>query len=174
MTGGLLKKVIESRGLMSGIISRCYSLWTPDYLDAMKPKIPQYPVVTIRMRGYDFPILENYQKLAHIIAVNMDFEVDNSYAFPAKDSKILRFKPRSTVAEAEYTLHFYERNLIISDLSSPKFPVYVRMLEAALPEGVTLNVQEWSAHREELRFVPDKQLMDLKSELQTMQRPKKS
>ncbi|XP_015118042.1 uncharacterized protein LOC107041804 [Diachasma alloeum] len=173
MMGCLSKKVIEARGLMSGIISRCYSLWTPDYLETMKPKIPQYPVVNIRMRGYDFPVLESYQKLAHIIAVNMDFEIDNSYAIPAQDLKIQKFKPRSTVAEAEYILHCYERNILISDLPSPKFPVYVRMLEAALPEGVTLNVLEWKPEREELRYVPDKQLLDLKTELESIRKPKK-
>lgn len=47
------------------------------------------------------------------------------------------------------------------------------MLEAALPEGVTLNVEEWKPEREELRYVPDKQLLDLKTQLQSMQRPKK-
>ncbi|XP_011310421.1 uncharacterized protein mRpL48 [Fopius arisanus] len=174
MAGCVLKKVVGARGVVSGIISRGYShLWTPDYLDAMKPKIPQHPILNIKMRGYDFPILENYQKLAHIIAVNMDFEIDNSFAVPSKDLKVLKLKSQSTVAEAEYILHVYERNIVISDISAPRLSIYTRMLEAALPQGVTLDIDEWDPDKEEGRYIPDKQLLELKTELEHIQQPKK-
>lgn len=43
----------------------------------MKPKIPQYPVVNVQIRGYDFPILESYQGFISRLADQLDFDVDS-------------------------------------------------------------------------------------------------
>lgn len=46
---------------------------------AIKPKYPLYPVLTVRIRGYDYPILESFQSWAHKIALTMDFDVEDGY-----------------------------------------------------------------------------------------------
>lgn len=67
-------------------------------------------------------------------------------------------------------MEIYHRNISISNLSSIKFPILLRLLESTLPEGVELKVQKWDPEIEELRYVPDKQLIDLKTELESMQK----
>lgn len=64
----------------------------------------------------------------------------------------------------------YERNTQLSNLSSTNFAIFMRLVEAGLPEGVILNFEEWNPEKEEYRYVPDKELLDLKSELHTMKR----
>lgn len=89
---------------------------------------------------------------------------------PAKQLKVTRFKTKSTVIDAEYLLKIYQRNLKISNVSSVKLPIFIKVIEAALPEGVMLDIEEFSAEKDKFRFVPDKHLLDLKSELEEMQK----
>lgn len=49
------------------------------------------------------------------------------------------------------------------------FPVYLRLVQAALPEGVTLNVVEHQPDvHEEIRYVPDTELKELQEELEEL------
>ncbi|KAK0095292.1 hypothetical protein PV326_008758 [Microctonus aethiopoides] len=152
------------------IQSRKYSLYQPDYLEAMKPKIPLSPVVNVQIKGYVYPILENYQRLIDTIATNMDIDIDASYGIPAKKLKIDKYKSFSAVTECEYILNLYERNIQISNLPFMRLPIFIRLLEAAIPEGVTLKIEVWDPDREEMKYIPDKELLDLKGELETMAR----
>lgn len=43
----------------------------------MKSKIPIYDTVNVQIKGHDFAILENYQKLIHQIAKVMDLDVED-------------------------------------------------------------------------------------------------
>ncbi|KAF7996230.1 hypothetical protein HCN44_001862 [Aphidius gifuensis] len=172
----ILRKVLKSQLANQMMTVSRYSqfadLYTPDYLELMKPKIPLYPTINIQVKGYNFPVLEQFQKLVHQLAENMDIDVENSYALPGKSLKIKKYKLGSSVLDAEYKLEIYERNIQISHMSTPKLPILIRMMEAALPEGVTMTVDEWTFEKDELRYVPDKELMDLKVELEGMQRKK--
>jgi len=57
---------------------RCYAtIYEPEYLDMLKPDIPEYEEVNIQIKGYDFAILESFQKLVHTIAENMNLEVSD-------------------------------------------------------------------------------------------------
>jgi len=58
-------------------ICRYGSVYEPDYLDMLKPDIPEYEEVNIQIKGYDFAVLESFQKLVHSIAENMDIEVSD-------------------------------------------------------------------------------------------------
>lgn len=51
-----------------------------------------------------------------------------------------------------------------------RLPIFIRLLEAAIPEGITLKVEVWDPDREQMRYIPDKELLDLKGELETMAR----
>lgn len=52
-------------------------LYEPDYLETMKPLIPEYDPITLQMKGYDFPVLERYQSYIHSVAECLDITVDN-------------------------------------------------------------------------------------------------
>lgn len=56
----------------------------------------------------------------------------------------------------------------MSEISSIKYPILIRALEASLPQGVTLNINVFDHALEKKRYVPDKELLDLKSTLSTL------
>lgn len=58
-------------------VRRYGSVYEPDYLDMLKPDIPEYEEVNIQIKGYDFAVLESFQKFVHTIAENMDIEVSD-------------------------------------------------------------------------------------------------
>lgn len=41
----------------------------------MKPKFPQYETLNFQIRGYDFPVLESYQKYLHNFAESLELDV---------------------------------------------------------------------------------------------------
>lgn len=53
------------------------SVYEPEYLDMLKPNVPEYEKINVQMKGYDFAILESFQKFVHSIANNMDIEVSD-------------------------------------------------------------------------------------------------
>lgn len=58
--------------------------------------------------------------------------------------------------------------LQISHLPAKFYPVLLRVAQAALPEGVTLNVMEHQPEHEEIRYAPDLDLIELKEQLEDM------
>ncbi|XP_066591949.1 large ribosomal subunit protein mL48 [Prorops nasuta] len=155
------------------ILPRCYSLYEPDYLEVGKPKYPVYPTLNIQTRGYVYPILESYQKFTHKIIKRFNFDVENSWAMPPQKKLVQRLKPNSKAIDSEYTLYIYERNTQISNVTTVELSPFIRILEACLPEGVTLKVDIFDQEYEHKRYVPDKQLLDLKSTLEEIEEDKK-
>jgi large subunit ribosomal protein L48 len=83
---------------------------------------------------------------------------------PSKDTKIERLRPKTNEVYWVYYLKMYERNLKISDVTSIGLPVLIRVLEAGLPEGVLLDIKKFHIQDLKSRYVPDKQLLELKQE----------
>jgi len=81
---------------------------------------------------------------------------------------IQKYKTGTTIIMSKYYLKIYERNIQMSEVPSIKCSVLIRALEAALPQGVTLNINIYDPTSEEKRYVPDKELIDLKSSLDTL------
>jgi len=140
-------------------------LHEPPYLEALKPPYPTYDVINVKMSGYDFPVLESYQRFVHRIAEALSMDVSECWAHPPKKENIVRYKPNSAIIESEYKLTTYERFVQISDVLAPTYPLFVRFIQSGLPEGVTLSVVHHTDVLEESRYVPDKDLLDLKSQL---------
>ncbi|XP_017076007.1 39S ribosomal protein L48, mitochondrial [Drosophila eugracilis] len=147
------------------------SVYEPDYLDSLKPKFPQYESLNVQIKGYDYPQLESYQRFLHGVADYLDLDVSDCYALPPQQTQVQRLRPNSTVIESEYKLTTYERNLQLNNVDAPVYPQFLRLAQAALPEGVSLMVQEHTDDCEERRYVPDKELLDLKDELERMGGP---
>ncbi|XP_014218419.1 39S ribosomal protein L48, mitochondrial [Copidosoma floridanum] len=158
---------------LSKILPRFYSIYEPPYLEALKPKYPLYPLLNVQIRGYDYAILENFQSWVHKIAEAMDFDVEECYAFPHKEYKIIRYKPKSTVVEVEYTLKLYQRNIKMSNVTSVGLPIFIRICEAGLPEGTLFDIFEHTEEHENARYIPDKRLLDMQEELASVGKPPK-
>lgn len=60
----------------------------------------------------------------------------------------------------------YERFIQISEVQAPVYPVFLRFIQTALPDGVTISVIHHTDFIEESRYVPDKELLDLKAQLE--------
>lgn len=56
----------------------------------------------------------------------------------------------------------------VYNLPAHFYPIYLRLIQAALPEGVTLNVIEHQPEYEEVRYVPDTELRELQEELEEL------
>ncbi|KAH1021161.1 hypothetical protein HUJ04_010709 [Dendroctonus ponderosae] len=146
----VLKRCICSN-LAKQTISRFYSgsLYEPSYLEEMRPKVSLYDTLNIQLRGYDYPVLESYQKYIHNIIKNMNVNVEDAWAIPAQDFQISTYKPLSEV------------------------PILFRVIETTLLVGVTANVVPHEEYHEEDRYIPDSELNKLKYELEEMGGPLK-
>ncbi|XP_018376176.1 PREDICTED: uncharacterized protein LOC108769621 isoform X1 [Trachymyrmex cornetzi] len=144
------------------------SLYEPDYLETGKSKFPLLPTINIQIKGYDYPVLERYQSFIHKLADVVQIDIDNGWPLPPQEFKIQKYKTGTTTIVSEYYLKIYERNIQMSEVSSIKCSVLIRALEAALPQGVTLNINIYDPALEEKRYVPDKELIDLKLSLDTL------
>ncbi|XP_043277526.1 uncharacterized protein mRpL48 isoform X2 [Venturia canescens] len=148
-------------------LPRFYSLYIPDYLETGKSKIPLYPLLNIQLKSFDYPKLESFQKLIGTLTDSLDIDIENSWAFPPKCLKIQRLKPHSSVLLTEYSLNEYERNIQV-EMSATQYPLLLRAMEAAVPEGVTFSIDYYDPNYELKRYVPDTELLNLKAELETV------
>ncbi|XP_076294721.1 mitochondrial ribosomal protein L48 [Lasioglossum baleicum] len=152
---------------------RFYGLYDPPYLSVKHKGPALYPVLNIQIKGYVYPLLEKYQSLICKIANELDVDVEDSYAFPHQELKVERYKKQSEIVDADYNLRIFERDMVVSNITSTKIPILIRLLEATLPVGVSLHVDTYKPEIETKRYVPDKELFDLKTELDEMKNPNK-
>lgn len=73
------------------------------------------------------------------------------------------------------TLKFKEVHFLLQvvDLPSTIGSIFFEVLQTVLPEGMSMTVQEHKEVHEEVRYVPDVQLLELKSQLEDLGRPSK-
>lgn len=135
-------------------------------MELLKPKYPTYDCLNFKLTGYDFPVLESYQRYIHKIAEALELDVSENWAHPPKKAKVKKYKPNSSELEGEYDMTTYIRYIQISELQAPMYNLFIRYIESALPAGVTLSVVHNTDKIEESRYVPDKNLLDLKSQLE--------
>lgn len=84
----------------------------------MKSKVPLYDTLNIQMRGFDFAVLENYQKIVDNVARNMDINVEDAWATPAQELQITTYKRNSEIVDSKYLLKNYERTVQVTDISA--------------------------------------------------------
>nr|CAG4651534.1 EOG090X0MUO [Simocephalus serrulatus]SVE94665.1 EOG090X0MUO [Simocephalus serrulatus] len=159
-----VRNVLSSRGLRQ-------IPFEPEYLDSKGPQIPLYEPLNVQIKSYDFTILEKFSGYIHKTAENMGLEVEDCWATPCKKYKIQNYKPFSTQTDSVYQLNLYERNVQIVDLPTTIAPIFFHIIQAALPEGVRLNIKHHDVADEELRYVPDLELKQLKDELDALGGP---
>nr|SVE84060.1 EOG090X0MUO [Daphnia pulex] len=163
-----LVNVMFSRGLRSNFPAE------PEYLDIQGPQVPLYEPLNVQIKSYDYTVLETFSSYIHKTAENLEIEVEDCWATPCQKYKIQTFKPFSTQVDNQYNLNLYERNVQVVDLPTTKAPLFFHVIQAALPEGVRMNVKLHDDTDELLRYVPDLELTQLKSELDAMGGPSKS
>lgn len=152
--------------------SKTTNLFEPDYLDHLNPEIPLYDEVNVQLKGYDFPVLESYQKFVYKIAASLSIQSDESWALPPQKFNITRMEPNSSVVDANYHLRIYERNVQVVDIPATIMPIFIEAIQTGLPEGVDMKVELYTNEHDENRYIPDLELKDLEAKLEEMGGPR--
>nr|CAG4650682.1 EOG090X0MUO [Sida crystallina] len=139
--------------------------YEPEYLDNKGPQVPTLDLINVQLKSFNFPKLENFSSYVHKTAENMGLSVEECWAAPGKSYKIHTLKPASAVIETEYQLSKYERVVQLADVPATKIPLFLEVIQTALPEGVELNVRPHNEEDESDRYIPDLELLQLKEEL---------
>ncbi|KAI0243006.1 hypothetical protein LSAT2_009212 [Lamellibrachia satsuma] len=150
--------------------SRTYSVYEPDDVNT-EPEIPEYEELNIRLRGYDFSVLESFMKYVHNIADVLDISAD-AWPVPARTSMVKTFKPFSSKTENEYNLSLYERVVQVQDIPSTMAPLFLEVVQQNLPEGVSMTACEPELEEEKFRYVPDVILEELETQLEELDKAK--
>ncbi|GAU98371.1 hypothetical protein RvY_09526 [Ramazzottius varieornatus] len=141
-------------------------IYTPE--DLPPPGPPTHPPINIRLRGYDFTVLEHYMyylsKMAHYLGVTGS----KRWATPATTSRITTFKAQSSLVENDYELHLYDRTVQLSGMTAPIASLILDVVNSTLPEGITVTVKVHEEAEEEIRYIPDYELVALKNQLEDM------
>ncbi|XP_050422195.1 uncharacterized protein LOC126834369 [Adelges cooleyi] len=148
------------------------SIYEPEYLDSLEPDIPEYEELNVQIKGYDFAVLESFQKFVHTAAENMDIEVSDGWALPPQVFNVKRLVPNSETVEAQHILNIYERNIQIVDVPSTKLSLLIEVIEDSLPAGVSVSVHPHTEEHEKLKYIPDSELKQLKDQLDEIRKKK--
>ncbi len=88
---------------------------------------PNYSLLAISMRGYDYVVLEGYFRYIQKLAKSLDLKISEAYVtlllysfdylyqylssipIPAKSSRVTILKPRSVQIDVEHHLNLYHR-----------------------------------------------------------------
>uniref|UniRef100_A0A146LN78 39S ribosomal protein L48, mitochondrial n=1 Tax=Lygus hesperus TaxID=30085 RepID=A0A146LN78_LYGHE len=149
------------------------SVYDPPYLDDLVPEVDLCEPFNVQITGPDYALVESYQSVVHRIAKTMGVDVAEGWATPAKKTKVVKYKPRSTVPETEYNLTHYERNIQVVDLPNNLAPILIELVQAAIPQTVAVNIRHHTELDEIERYVPDLELKQLKTELEAAGGPTK-
>lgn len=106
-----------------------------------------------------------------IFFVVTDIAVEDSWALPPNKEKISRLKANTALVDADFELKTYKRIVQIAEVKGHLLPVLLRCIEVGLPEGVSFSVVEHSELADVERYVPDKELLELKEQLTGMGGP---
>ncbi|KAK2177758.1 hypothetical protein NP493_581g00008 [Ridgeia piscesae] len=136
-----------------------------------EPEIPEYEELNIRLRGYDFTVLESFMKYVHNMADVLDISAD-AWPVPARTTTVRTFKPFSTKTLHEYNLSLYERVVQIQDVPATMVPLFLEVVQQNLPEGVSMAACEPETEEDKYRYVPDVILEELETQLEELDKAK--
>ena len=137
--------------------NRKLTVWEPDDVN-LPPEIPRYECILIKMKGFDFTVLEKFSSIAvKFTQKKFDLKTD-MYALPGQILEVRIFKPRSAKIESEYKLTKYERVLRVFDVPLTDICLLTEAIRLIAPPGVEFIVKENTEEDELFRKKPDHQL----------------
>lgn len=152
---------VENRGV----------LYEPPYLFE-KDLYPNYSLLAISMRGYDYIVLEGYFRYIQKLAKSLDVNVSEAVPIPAKSSRVTILKPRSAQIDVEHHLNLYHRIVKLAKVKATIAPILFECIRLNIPEGVELKIDTPNSADDEFRYVPDVELKQIQSELRAMDNEK--
>ncbi|OQV11915.1 hypothetical protein BV898_13793 [Hypsibius exemplaris] len=157
--GGCARTHFSSSAVNCGIYS-------PE--DLPPPGPPQFAPINLRIRGYDFTLVEHYMYYLTRLAHNVGVPNTKRWATPAVSTRVTSFKPQSSLLQNEYELNLFERNVLLTGASVSILSTLLDVMNSTLPEGVSVTAKVMEPADEEMRRVPDYELVALKGQLAEM------
>jgi ribosomal protein S10 len=133
---------------------------------------PNYSLLAISIRGYDYIVLEGYFRYIQKLAKSLDLNISEAVPIPAKSSRVTILKPRSAQIDVEHHLNLYHRIVKLAKVKATIAPILFECIRLNIPEGVELKIDLPNAVDDEFRYVPDVELKQLQSELRAIDHEK--
>ncbi|XP_062618245.1 large ribosomal subunit protein mL48-like [Saccostrea cucullata] len=149
--------------------SKLFGVWEPDGLD--EPKVGEYKKIDIQLTGYDFVVLESFCKFVKSVRYTMDLDM-KTVTIPPRSLNIKTYHTHSTKVQEAFNLKRYERKLRFENVSCTKFPIFLEVLRKHLPEGVDLQIMEFSKEMEDSRYIPSDEKLHLLARLASLEKEK--
>lgn len=127
----------------------------------------------MQIKGYDFVVLESFQRRVHTLAKKLEIVVNDAWATPRQSLVVQKYKMNSSITESEYKLHLYERNVQLADPKGHVLQLFLELLATSCPPGIRVCVLEHTFEQENIRYIPDHELLALKDELKTRENVKR-
>lgn len=134
----------------------------PAFLNDTEPKIGKHETINLMMFAYDHIVLQEYQGWIHNKLLKMNLVVQESFGTPSADYEITKIKKDSNIIEEKYNLKKYQRSVTISELPAPLLPIVTEVVQASLPEGVEVVIDHHREEHENVRYIPDYYLDELR------------
>lgn len=83
----------------------------------------------------------------------------------------MRQKPASSTLQFNRIIQVHFAILQVADLPSTIAPIFFQLIHAAQPQGTELEVHEHLEEHETIRYVPDLELKELKTQLTNLGGP---
>ncbi|VIO97894.1 Uncharacterized protein BM_BM2992 [Brugia malayi] len=133
---------------------------------------PEYPTLTLQLDSMDFVPLEKFHSYAHRKARQFKFKVIDSYAIPPTKTALKLEKPDKRKPEKEIVLSTYHRFLRLSEVPCVRLSLYLYLMQAHAPVGITITIRKQEQMDEDIRYIPDEILEAKKAELLSLDDPK--
>ena len=94
-----------------------------------------------------------------------------SYAVAAQTTKVVTFKPNSSIPYSEIELAKYDRWVRINQVPSIRLPLFLSLIQTHAPIGIEITVKEHEKADEDYRYIPDLLLKERQEELKALDDP---
>ncbi|XP_061174485.1 large ribosomal subunit protein mL48-like [Saccostrea echinata] len=149
--------------------SKLCGVWEPDGLD--EPKIGEYKNIDIQLTGYDFVVLESFCRFVKSVKFTMDLDM-KIVTVPPRSLNVKTYHTRSTKVQEIFNLKRYERKLRFKSVVCTKFPIFLEVLRKHQPEGVDIQIMEFSKEVEDFRYIPSDEKLNLLARLKALEKEK--
>uniref|UniRef100_A0A8R1TX36 Ribosomal_S10 domain-containing protein n=1 Tax=Onchocerca volvulus TaxID=6282 RepID=A0A8R1TX36_ONCVO len=133
---------------------------------------PEYPLLSLQLDSMDFVPLEKFHSYAHRKARQFKFKVIDSHAIPPTNILLMPEKLDKRKQEKKVVLPTYHRFLRLSEVPSVRLSLYLYLIQAHAPIGVTITIKKQEQMDEDIRYIPDEILEARKAELLSLDDPK--
>ena len=143
-------------------------LHEPKYLALLKPRIPFYDRVNLRLRGLDYPVLEDYARFVQKLCKDLRLEVCGFWGVPAVSLRLDSYQAASELVINSDVVKIHERTVQVKHLTSCTTSTLIDAMMCTRPPGVEVRVARHTVDDEDVRFIPDLQLQALEKELEEL------